>query len=69
MEVKLFSRRDALIIFLPIGKKYQKLHIDDKQRILKLSDSPYINDRVNHIGYPLINKDQVCNFDFFDTEN
>ena len=52
-----------------VGKKCQKLHIDAKQRILKLSNSPYINDRVNHIGYPLTNKDQVCNLDFIDTEN
>jgi hypothetical protein len=36
---------------------------------LKLSNSPYINDGVNHIGYPLTNKDQVCNIDFIDTEN
>ena len=52
-----------------VGKKCEKLHIDAKQRILKLSNSPYINDRVNHIGYPLTNKDQVCNLDFIDTEN
>ena len=36
---------------------------------MKLSNSPYINDRVNHIGYPLTNKYQVCNFDFIDTAN
>ena len=51
------------------GKNCQKFNIDAKQRILKLSNSPYINDKVNHIGYPLTNKDQVCNYDFIETEN
>ena len=50
-------------------KKCQKLHLNAKQRILKLSNSPYINDRVNHIGYPLTNKNQVCNFDYIDIEH
>ena len=36
---------------------------------MKLSNSPYINDTVIHIGYPLTNKDPVCNLDFIDTEN
>ena len=36
---------------------------------MKLSNSPYINDKVNHIGYPLTNKDKVCNYDFIDTKN
>ena len=52
-----------------VGKECKKFNIDAKQRILKLSNSPYINDRVNHIGYPLTNKDPACNLDFIDTEN
>ena len=36
---------------------------------MKLSNSPFINDTINHIGYPLTNKDPVCNLDFIDTRN
>ena len=52
-----------------MGKECRKMHIDAKQNLLKLSDSPYINDKVNHIGYPLTNKDPTCNMDFIDTNN
>ena len=51
------------------GKECRKMHIDAKRKILKLTDSPYINDKVNHIGYPLTNKDPSCNMDFIDTNN
>jgi len=34
---------------------------------LKLSNSPFINDKVNHIGFPLTNKDPICNLDFIDS--
>ena len=51
------------------GKKCSKLHIDAKRKILKLSKSPYINDKVNRIGYPLTNKDPSCSLDFIDTHN
>ena len=51
------------------GKKCEKYNVEAKQRILKLSNSPFINEKVNHIGYPLTNKDQICNFDFIDTDN
>ena len=50
-------------------KQCQKVHIDSKKTILKLSKSPFINNTVNHIGYPLTNKDPVCNLDFIDTRN
>ena len=52
-----------------IGKDCKEFHTDAKQKLLKLSNSPYINDTVIHIGYPLTNKDPVCNLDFIDTEN
>ena len=40
-----------------------------KQKILKLSKSPYLNDKVNRIGYPLTNKDPICLSDFIDNNN
>ena len=52
-----------------IGKKCKNYHVDAKQKILKVSNSPYINGKVNHIGYPLTNKDPICNLDFIDTKN
>jgi hypothetical protein len=51
------------------GKECRKMHIDAKRKLLKLTDSPYINDKVNHIGYPLTNKDPSCNMDFIDSNN
>ena len=45
------------------------MNINSKQTILKLSKSPFINDSVKHIGYPLTNKDLICNLDFIDTRN
>ena len=50
-------------------KDCKNIYIDAKKKILKLSNSPYINDRVNHIGFPLTNKDLACNLDFIDTNN
>ena len=50
-------------------KECRKFNINAKQRLLKLTNSPYINDTVNHIGYPLTNKDPICNLDFIDTNN
>ena len=47
-----------------IGKECKKFQINAKQKILKLSKSPYINATVNHIGYPLTNKDVSCSRDF-----
>ena len=52
-----------------IGKECKNLDINAKQKLLKLSNSPFINDKVTHIGYPLTNKDPVCNLDFIDTNN
>ena len=41
-----------------IGKNCKKYNNGDKEReiILKLSNSPYINKTIKHIGYPLLNK-------------
>ena len=50
-----------------IGKECKKLEINAKQKLLKLSNSPFINNSVSHIGYPLTNKDPICNLDFNDT--
>ena len=52
-----------------IGKECKKFHINAKQKILKLNKSPYINATVNHIGYPLTNKDLSCSRDFDDDIN
>ena len=52
-----------------VGKECKNLNINAKQNLLKLSNSPFINDKVTHIGYPLTNKDPVCNLDFIDTDN
>ena len=52
-----------------VGKECKNLNINAKQKLLKLSNSPFINDKVTHIGYPLTNKDPVCNLDFIDTDN
>ena len=40
-----------------------------KQNLLKLSKSPYINNKVNQIGYPLTNKDEICFLDYIDNKN
>ena len=50
-----------------IGKECKKLDINAKNKLLKLSNSPFINNSVSHIGYPLTNKDPICNLDFNDT--
>ena len=42
---------------------------DGKKDLLKKSKSPFINDKVNHIGYPLTNKDPICLIDFIDNDN
>ena len=51
------------------GKECKNIHVDAKKKLLKLSKSPFINDKVNHIGYPLTNKDQICRLDFPDDNN
>ena len=48
-------------------KKY-KQH-NSKQKLLGLSQSPHLNDKVNRIGYPLTNKDPICLLDFIDNDN
>ena len=52
-----------------IGKECKKFHINAKQKILKLTNSPYINETVNHIGYPLTNKNLSCSIDFIGRKN
>ena len=42
---------------------------EEKKKFLKVSTSPYINDKVNRIGYPLFNKDPMCFKDFPDYNN
>ena len=56
--------KNILDITKIIGKECKKFHINAKQKILKLNKSPYINATVNHIGYPLTNKDLSCGRDF-----
>ena len=51
------------------GKECKNSHIDAKQNLLKLSNSSYINDKTSHIGYPLTNKDPICNLDFNESNN
>jgi hypothetical protein len=50
-----------------IGKECKNIGIDAKKKILKISKSPFINDSANLIGYPLTNKDPICNIDSNDT--
>jgi len=50
-----------------VRKECKQYNIDAKKNILKLSNSPFINDKVNHIGYPLTNKDPICNLDYIDS--
>jgi hypothetical protein len=52
-----------------IGKECKNFHINAKKKILELANSPYLNESVNHIGYPLTNKDLSCNLDFSDKNN
>ena len=52
-----------------LGKECKKFHINTKKKLLKLSKSPYINAKVNHIGYPLTNKDLSYSRDFIDRKN
>ena len=52
-----------------IRKECKKIYFDAKKKILELSKSPYINDKVKQIGFPLTNKDPICNLDFIDTNN
>ena len=40
-----------------------------KENILKQSNSPYLNNKVKRIGYPLLNKDQKCLLDSPDFNN
>ena len=47
-----------------IGKECKNVHINAKKKILKLANSSYLNEKVNHIGYPLTNKDLSCSMDF-----
>ena len=51
------------------GKECKKLHLNAKKKILKFTKSPYLNATVNHIGYPLTNKDLSCGMDFIGKKN
>jgi len=50
-------------------KECKKVKTDAKQKIIKLTKSPYIDTKVNHIGYPLTNKDLSCSLDFIGNKN
>ena len=54
-----------------IGKncKTYKSGKEQKENIIKLSKSPYINDNTNRIGYPLLNKSPKSLLDFPDYRN
>ena len=45
------------------------MHLNAKKKILKFTKSPYLNATVNHIGYPLTNKDLSCGMDFIGKKN
>ena len=53
------------------GKNCTKINngIEEKALVLKESTSPYINDKCNRIGYPLLNKDPMCYLDSNDNDN
>ena len=40
-----------------------------KKKLIEKSRSPFINDKVNRIGYPLTNKDPLCNLDMINNKN
>ena len=40
-----------------------------KENLLKKSNSPYLNNATKRIGYPLLNKEQICYLDFPDYNN
>ena len=42
---------------------------EEKKKFLKVSTSPYINDKTKSIGYPLFNKEPMCFKDFPDNNN
>ena len=46
------------------GKNCKNFHINTKKILLKLANSPYLNEGATHIGYPLTNKDLSCSMDF-----
>ena len=52
-----------------IGKECKNFHTNAKKKILELTNSPYINESVNHIGYPLTNKDPSCSMDYIKNNN
>ena len=51
------------------GKDCKNFNFEGKQNLLKMSKSPYINDKINRVGYPLTNKDPICFIDFIDSNN
>ena len=40
-----------------------------KNKLIEKSRSPFINDKVKRIGYPLTNKDPICNLDMINNKN
>jgi len=52
-----------------LGKKCINNGKIQKEKILKQSTSPYINNKIKRIGYPLFNKEPICYLDFSDLNN
>ena len=46
-------------------KSCQSRILNEKENLLKKSNSPYINEKTNIIGYPLTNRCPVCSLDYF----
>ena len=51
------------------GIKCENININGKQKIFEYSKSPYINKKTIRIGYPLTNKDDLCLYDYDETNS
>ena len=53
-----------------LKKKCEKYLIyGSKNKLIEKSRSPFINNKVSRIGYPLTNKDPLCNLDMINNKN
>ena len=65
---KIFNRfQDYTKIFGANCENY--LIFGGKEKLLSNSKSPFLNDKVTRIGYPLTNKDSSCNLDYIGGHN
>ena len=62
---------DKIQDYTKIFKKNCKSYLiyGSKNKLIKKSRSPFINDKVKRIGYPLTNKDPICNLDMINNKN